>query len=640
MEQVLTPNNRMDYGYVLMPDDGWKTSWAIGTTYSLDLSVLLGVPLALFQGKYLSETTDLSNLRADMLDALNQVQDKMFVFVHENNIRARHGYSMLMGFLDQNIWNVPVDDVHQNFHPKVWLVRYETESLDSEDVKYKYRLVVMSRNMTDASDFDIAVALEGDVATSGETDNDALIDMMSDLVQLTLRPPFAAKDKSAARRKTILKQFRKELKTVSFVAPESFSAPHFWPHTYGQRKSPLVADGRKWDELLVMSPFVDDSTLELLSARVKTNTDNPQVASADKRAILISQTSSLDKCKPTVLQKWDCYQWNSLLEEAMDEDGDSDSRESLRDGINLHAKIFILKAALNHDKKAWNHWFVGSTNCTHAGLYINKEAQLQLKSLVEGASPNQVCQGLIDAALIVPYRIRTEPLPAKDEEEQRAERSFLFALSHIGITAHIVKNEHGHYCTNVQLNEEEWTQLKRDYPDVRVSVRLFATDVDTWTLYDAPSHAFPGIYCQQLSTFLRVLAIFNRDHRKEFLWQMAGVEIPEERHGKMMATILDSEEKVMRYLMFCLDAQTEREQLKIGKELPSYHGTAADNALWGPYVLPIYEKLLLAASRDREALRRVKRNIERLRQARDKEGQPLLRPEFLKMWNLFAPYVS
>ena len=38
---VLEHTNRIDYGRILMPDEGWQTSWAIGTTYSLDLEVLM-----------------------------------------------------------------------------------------------------------------------------------------------------------------------------------------------------------------------------------------------------------------------------------------------------------------------------------------------------------------------------------------------------------------------------------------------------------------------------------------------------------------------------------------------------------------------------------------------------------------------
>ena len=52
---MLNPNNdRLDYGQVLAPPDGYILDFAIGTTYSLDLDALVGACIALG----LSEETD------------------------------------------------------------------------------------------------------------------------------------------------------------------------------------------------------------------------------------------------------------------------------------------------------------------------------------------------------------------------------------------------------------------------------------------------------------------------------------------------------------------------------------------------------------------------------------------------------
>ena len=184
--EVLSHNNRLDYGSSLIPEDGWETSWAIGTTYSLDLEVLMSVPLSLFHSKYLSESTNENNLRTDMLDSLNKVKDKMFVFVHENNITSRCGYSMLMGFLDQNIWNVPLDSPYQNFHPKVWLIRYTQKNGNGKPAtgaNFKYRLITMSRNITAATDFDIAVTMESYQTEIESAENSSLTIMMTELME-------------------------------------------------------------------------------------------------------------------------------------------------------------------------------------------------------------------------------------------------------------------------------------------------------------------------------------------------------------------------------------------------------------------------------------------------------------------------
>ena len=96
----------------------------------------------------------------------------------------------------------------------------------------------------------------------------------------------------------------------------------------------------------------------------------------------------------------------------------------------------------------------------------------------------------------------------------------------------------------------------------------------------------------------------------------------------------------MRYLMFCLDAQTDMEQQNIGKQLKKIHHSEFDNTAWKRYSLPIYEKLLLATSRNKSALKNIRDNVEKLRKAKDKNGKPLLNKDFINMWNLFAPYAK
>lgn len=618
---VLEHNNRLDYGKSLMPDEGWETSWAIGTTYSLDLEVLLSVPLALFHAEYLSETTSENNLRADMLDALVKVHDKMFVFVHENNITAKCGYSMLMGFLDQNIWNIPLDSPNKNFHPKVWLIRYARQTSKDE---YKYRLVTMSRNMTSATDFDIAVAMDSYHTESSHAANEPLTVMITALMERT-------------GRKEIVKQIKKELCHIKFIPPYPFNrkgkGAMFWPHTFRNLQSPLLQD-KEYDDLMVISPFIDDDTLEMLSKRCK-----------GCRPKLVSREYEMDRCKPETLQKWDCYMWNSMLEDAgAYEEDETGNNASVSHGISLHAKIFIAKASYGSDRAKYNNWFIGSMNCTQAGFRSNYEAQVHLKSLESGTSVGDVLATLQnpDAPLITAYKIKGQSSRNAEEniKEQR-NRKILYELSRLHFSGTVKECPDGKYTTTVQTDSVVWNSFWRKYPDIKVTMRLFAstTDTERWNLKDEYKHSFPNQLCQQLSSFMKVNVHFSKDEEKEFLIQIP-ISIPEERQGKIMSEILDSEEKLMRYLMFCLDAKMDKEQQKIGKELPKHVLNGNEDATWRQYSIPIYERLLLAASRNTATLRDVRDNVERLRKAKDKEGNPLLSKEFLNMWNLFAIYAK
>ena len=106
-----------------------------------------------------------------------------------------------------------------------------------------------------------------------------------------------------------------------------------------------------------------------------------------------------------------------------------------------------------------------------------------------------------------------------------------------------------------------------------------------------------------------------------------------------MSEILDNEEKIMRYLMFCLDSKLDIEMQKIGSEL-KFSRQSTEESSTQPYSLPIYERLMLAASRDRAALSNIKENVERLKNVKGKDGKRLLSKEFLEMWNKFSVYAK
>ena len=107
-----------------------------------------------------------------------------------------------------------------------------------------------------------------------------------------------------------------------------------------------------------------------------------------------------------------------------------------------------------------------------------------------------------------------------------------------------------------------------------------------------------------------------------------------------MSEILDNEEKIMRYLMFCIDNHIDKEQQMIGKISLSNSATSYTRGEWSQYSLPIYEKLLLAASRKPEGLRDIKRFVERLKNEKNSTGKPLLSKDFLRMWNIFKEYAQ
>ena len=119
------------------------------------------------------------------------------------------------------------------------------------------------------------------------------------------------------------------------------------------------------------------------------------------------------------------------------------------------------------------------------------------------------------------------------------------------------------------------------------------------------------------------------EDRKTFLMRTE-VEMPEARHGKVMGEILDSEEKLMRYMLFCLDPQLDEGLQEIGTRVVGMSKKGLGHS-WEDYTLPLYERLLLAASRNPKALKDIDRNVEPLRKVMGKDGKPLLSKSFLNM---------
>lgn len=76
--------NRVDYGKILTPPDGFDLGFAIGTTYSLDLNALVGACMSLGLG---AETeSKLFDNKIFMLDVLRKACDKFVLFCEAGQI--------------------------------------------------------------------------------------------------------------------------------------------------------------------------------------------------------------------------------------------------------------------------------------------------------------------------------------------------------------------------------------------------------------------------------------------------------------------------------------------------------------------------------------------------------------------------
>lgn len=619
--RLLDPtSNRLDYGKLLMPPDGYETSFAIGTTYSLNLKTMLHIPLALFHSKYLSEATDIHNLRADMLDALGKMKGQVFVFVHANNIRVSTKYNMLYNFLDQSIVNIGMARADSNFHPKMWLIRYESKD------DYRYRLIITSRNLAPSTDFDVAASFDSYPTDSETNQNESLIDFCGWLMR-------------KARNRTVMRTIRKELKTIKFWAPQPFDENNvaFLPHTLKIRQKEMscpLTDKYEWEESLVISPFVKEGALLDIANKTK------------GKSYLISRKEELDKIDRNVLERFTggVFQFTDIdnVDDAVD-DASAEQRQDF--SVNLHAKMYIIKARLWMEHQANYHWYLGSTNCTDAAFGKNIEALVHLKASKRHeaeVSPKAIVENLLDnkQAIIEPYDYHNKRVDDRDEESAKYRlRELKWNLTNLNIQGQLIDLGNNRFRISARITGLDYQKrIREKFSDMSISMRLFSDEQDKWDIINDDSHVFSNsLSCQNISPFLIVTIDYGENNREVFLLKMA-MEIPKDRVSRMMAEILDSKEKVMKYLMFLLDNNMDSDDLDIGTDSKTtVTGKAYDEQILD-YSTPIMEKMLLSASRNKKAIIRMEETIEKLKGMKDIKGRPLLSKHFLSFWNTFKEF--
>ena len=150
--------DRVNYGDLLLPPEGYVLNFAIGTTYSLDLESLTAVCLALG----LAEGTGGALLQnpVSMLNAIQKVSEKLLIFCEAGQIKMPGKPSALSLLLEKMIVPVALPKArginhYPAFHPKTWVLQYVNAQGD-----YHYRFAVLSRNLTFDRSGDISFAMD------------------------------------------------------------------------------------------------------------------------------------------------------------------------------------------------------------------------------------------------------------------------------------------------------------------------------------------------------------------------------------------------------------------------------------------------------------------------------------------------
>ena len=333
---MIAPDQRTVYTDALRPPPGYRLDRAVGTTYSLDLTSLIGLPVQL---ALLAADADVEELLRDglaLLEALRRTADRLAVFCDRGQIREPRIPAALYALLEPVVVEARARlDPKAAFHPKLWLLRF-TPHEDSDDADPLFRLVIPSRNLTADRCWDLCLTLEGRLRGRNRSENRSLVELISALPELAVRAIDPA-------RLEWIRALAAEVGRVEWEVPEPFDELRFI--TLGLRD-------RRWKhwqsrKLAVISPFLSAQTLEDFCD------------STDQPSTLVSRPEELADVPGHVLERFERV---LVLNESAEREDGEDNTPSAWPTHGLHAKAL----AMEYDRHLC--LYVGSANATSAAL--------------------------------------------------------------------------------------------------------------------------------------------------------------------------------------------------------------------------------------------------------------------------------
>ncbi|MDF8265172.1 phospholipase D-like domain-containing protein [Luteipulveratus flavus] len=328
----------------LRPPQGSHVEAAVATTFTLDLTAALLPPLAFTSFGLEDGTSD----PVVLLESIRRAADRVTIFCQAGMIGVPRQAPDLVTFLEPMVHQIapPRGGL---FHPKMWLLKFVDDAGTPA-----YRLLVMSRNLTHDSSWDLVVRLDSaGVATRRQDSNDGLYSFIQYLSRTN--------GLSADRRATV-EALADDVRLVEWERPDGIESLEF--HHLAPGRTPL--DWRA-TRACVISPFVNDLGIETIAQH------------ADERH-LVARPDQLDMLNPDTLAGLTTYVLDPAAGTAptspddVDEAQDKPVFAGMR--ADLHAKMVVLEPAGSRWSRA--RILIGSANATSAALADNIELMVEM----------------------------------------------------------------------------------------------------------------------------------------------------------------------------------------------------------------------------------------------------------------------
>lgn len=586
--------NRLDYGKLLNPPEGFRMERAVATTYSLDLTAFLSIPVALFYNKNMDGK--ISENRMDIFDAIQKTSETITIYCQRGKIKQPENINRLFSFLEDSVVEILPDEAFKSFHPKLWIVRYKNQQKE-----ILYRVIVLSRNLTFDRSWDVAFCTEGFVSKSINKKATALSDLVTHLIQ------FGDFNNSVS--------FINDLRKTDFQISKPFNEYGFHPMGFDIYKNPL--HNQKWQDLIIVSPFLHKDTLKTLKANTSGN------------RYLFSRKEELDKIHLDDLKAFTSYSFSQNIIDGEDFENVQEEADDEPLKQNLHAKIYI-----GTNEQGQTKWYLGSANCSQPAMSANHEFLIGLNSadnLVSVANMLDVLLSKDKEYMVFEEYNRTAKEPVKSDEYDFRKDIFqlLYYITSPGnVTANCTLNQTEKTKYDIAINVKSNTIFQSD--KLEFSFAPYGFKGDLQIINSDVGFLFEGIAIHNLSPFItwRIKNLTN-DQTKEFITRIA-ITLPDDRRQEIFKSIIQDKDRFIQLIQFMLGANDSIDLFSNTKKKKS-KAENADGTIWLTDI-NIYEEMLLAASRNPNKLKEIGKLVERLKTIGAEE---LIPTEFHDVWEIF-----
>ncbi|MEL7974345.1 phospholipase D family protein [Isoptericola sp. F-RaC21] len=573
----------------LKPPAGMEIDAAVGTTFTLDLTALLAIPVAATLASGEQDGAD----SADLLEVVRRHADRTVLFCQAGAISVPPKYRAALTFVEQSVVEArkPPGGI---FHPKIWVVRFSRAGV------YSHRVLVMSRNLTFDRSWDVVVRLDEEPDAVRTMDNGGVVEFVRAL------PSFAARDVTEVQ-SNLVADLSSTLATATLAVPTPFESGSFAPLLSRRDGQPFRGT---CDHALAVSPFLSEDAARSF------------VDTATNRAVVIARPAALDASADGVRGAHRVLRMKDAVldaERTIDDTFDTTATDDSGSGAmlqlrGLHAKTYV------QDHGDFASCWIGSANLTAGAFSTNVEMLVRLTGPVGDVGVDSLLSPSPQKNNLS-WFVEEHPLPETSKDSDAEE-----GLSEL--EGHAFDVASGQVTLTLTSAGEHWDAELGITPwqlpaGVSVRARLLSLGTDQGVEVVQGSAFWPAIPLSLITPFV-VLEARVGGQVRHVLVRAQLVGDPEDRRRSVIANAIASRDDFFRYLAALLGAEQGFGSAGMGEGLftGGWIGGGSSRVL---------ENLLVTASRNPDRLASLDQT---LKQLRDRSDVAEIVPEdFHQLWD-------